>query len=66
MNEGEHAMTVGFSLELREVVGQELRLVPAPADNTSGMWSLNAGHIPVAHLRFGHDGWAVDVACKST
>ncbi len=28
------------------------------------MWSLDAGDIPVAHLRFGHDGWAVEVACK--
>jgi hypothetical protein len=59
----EQAMTVDFSLGLREVVGQELRLVPGPVD-TSGMWSLNAGDIPVAYLRFGHDGWAVDVACK--
>jgi hypothetical protein len=63
MNEAEHAMNVDFSLGLREVVGQELRLVPASA-GTSGMWSLDAGDIPVAHLRFGHDGWAVEVACK--
>lgn len=63
MNEAEHAMTVDFSLGLREVVGQELRLVPASA-GISGMWSLDAGDIPVAHLRFGHDGWAVEVACK--
>jgi hypothetical protein len=63
VNEAEHAMTVDFSLGLREVVGQELRLVPASA-GISGMWSLDAGDIPVAHLRFGHDGWAVEVACK--
>jgi hypothetical protein len=44
-------------------VGEELRLVPAP-DATSGTWSLNAGAGAVAHLRFGHDGWALDVARK--
>ena len=59
----ERTKTTEFSLGLREVGGQELRLVPAP-EGTSGMWSLDAGEIPVAHLCFGHDGWALDVACK--
>jgi hypothetical protein len=63
LTEAEQAKAADFSLRLREVVGQELRLVPG-ADGTSGTWSLNAGDIPVAHLRFGHDGWALDVACK--
>ena len=63
MNEAERAKNSRFSLGLREVVGQELRLVPA-AEGTSGMWSLDAGEISVARLRFGHDGWALDVACK--
>jgi hypothetical protein len=63
MDEAEQARKVGFSLGLREVVGQDLRLVPA-AEGTSGMWSLNAGDISVAQLRFGHDGWALDVVCK--
>jgi hypothetical protein len=63
MNGSEQATTADFSLGLREVVGKELRLVPA-AGGTSGTWSLNTGDIPVAHLRFGHDGWGVDVACK--
>jgi len=63
MTEAERTKTAGFSLGLREVVGQELQLVPA-AEVTSGMWSLNAGDISVAHLCFGHDGWALDVACK--
>src|SRR5271166_1724375 len=63
MTEAEQAKTADFSLRLREVVGQELRLVPA-REVASGIWSLNAGDVPVAHLRFGHDGWALDVACK--
>jgi hypothetical protein len=63
MNDTDRAKNAGFSLALREVVGQELRLIPA-AEGTSGMWSLDAGEIPVAHLRFGHDGWALDLACK--
>ena len=57
------ATDADFSLRLREVVGQVLRLVPA-AEGTNGMWSLDAGDIAVAYLHLGHDGWAVDVACQ--